>query len=158
MTNDSVYGYIMGRVWLHHAKSLPTPNHLLLALFRPSFGQGACSGESRPSYVRDRYLLVTCHQPSISPILLPHLPKDCQGVGKGLASPWSLLGLGKYLGTPGVGLGYTESTPWENVLKNRWWKNKFPYMAFSSYLCKSIRAYVWEQSEYNLGDGRETNK
>lgn len=47
---------------------------------------------------------------------------------KALASPWSLLGLEKYLATPWVELGYTLG---KRVL-NRWWKNKFPYMAFSS--------------------------
>lgn len=47
-------------------------------------------------------------------------------------------------------LGYSFGRAWGHRtctlgkrVQNRGWKNKFPYMAFSSYLCKSIRACVW---------------
>ena len=61
----------------------------------------------------------------ISQALLPSFSRLTHAFGKGLPSSWSLLGLGKYLATPWVELGYTlgkagytESALWVFHAKN----------------------------------------
>ena len=48
----------------------------------------------------------------ISQALLPSFSRLTHAFGKGLPSSWSLLGLGKYLATPRVELGYTLGKAW----------------------------------------------
>ena len=48
----------------------------------------------------------------ISQALLPSFSRLTHAFGKGLPSSWSLLGLGKYLATPWVELGYTLGKAW----------------------------------------------
>ena len=59
-------------------------------------------------------ILDACLAPVISQVLLPPFSRLFHAIGKGLAGPWSLLGLGKYLATPWELLGYTLGRAWEH--------------------------------------------
>ena len=55
--------------------------------------------------------------PVISQALFPPFSRFSHAFGKGLASPWSLLGLGNSLAIPWVELGYTAPAPWVRLAK-----------------------------------------
>ena len=140
--------------------------HLLHSAFtRCSLDTHSATVHIRANQGRVMYEIKTCLMPVTSQAFLSPFSRPSHAFAKVLARYWQARGACLDLGTPWVVLGYTLGSAWVHRTctlgkrgLNRWWKNKFPYMAFSLYLCKFIRAGVWEQSEYNLGDGRETNK